>query len=89
MGMTTHYVVQSGLRDMPAEERRVFTSREFGVQWASERWDLNPNQERALRDNGYVYLDLLLDGADYVECWQCTCPQESTHYMPEERRVTA
>lgn len=84
--MGKHYILQSGLRNMPPEQIEVFFFREFALQYATDLYKLPVTQISILRERGYIYRNLLEHGEDYVELYECDCDQTFSHTLPVERK---
>ena len=84
--MLKHYVIQSGLRDAVPDVVEVALSQAEAVDLAGKMFNLSEIQKTRLDLFGYVYQNILTDGADYVELYQCRCEHIDWHYKAMERR---
>jgi len=82
-----HYVCQSGLRNALPDWLEVALDREAAVQMATDAFGLSEIEQDRLALLGHVYLDVLRDGADYVELYRCECQHIEWHYAAQERRI--
>ena len=81
-----HYVLETGLFHAPPEEVRVLSSQEDALELAEEWYDLSTEMLRRLEAIQHVYLDVIKDGADYVEFYACNCQHPLWHTGSVERR---
>ena len=81
-----HWVLQSGLRDALPDVTEVTLSKPEAVDLAGKLFGLSDPEKFQLTRSGYVYQNILTDGADYVELYQCRCEHIDWHYKAMERR---
>jgi len=81
-----HWVLQSGLRDALPDVTEVALSQTEAVDLAGKLFGLSDLEKVRLELFGYVYQNILADGADYVELYQCRCEHIDWHYRSIERR---
>ena len=86
MRKTKHWVIQSGLRNAAPDVVEVATSQQEAVALAGRLFDLSELEQMRLDLFRYVYQDILTDGADYVELYDCNCASPYLHYRQVERR---
>jgi len=81
-----HWVLQSGLRDALPDVTEVTLSKPEAVDLAGKLFGLSDPEKFQLTRSGYVYQNILTDGADYVEMYPCRCEHIDWHYKAVERR---
>ena len=84
--MLEHWVLQSGLRDALPDVTEVTLSQSEAVDLAGKMFGLSDLEKVRLELFGYVYQNILEDGADYVELYHCECEHIDWHYKAVERR---
>jgi hypothetical protein len=74
---------------MPPSEVEVCADQWHAVKAAGMLFDLTKPQQDVLELTNFAYLDLLSQGADYVEMYECRCHNAAIHYRSVSRKVLA